>query len=87
MFGVDERELRDYEAFINGQARIAPGGNLKTFQAILDNAYGVYCFHNGKRALTRILHEEAQPFGVNPRHVVELWEVCPKFYPTNYNLR
>lgn len=83
MWGVDQRELRDYSIFVAGSSRLEPS-NQRQYQKILDNSYETYIREKGARALTKIIYDESPLFGVNPRHVVELWEVDPTFYPSNY---
>ncbi len=86
-FGVDDRELGDYLHFMAGRSRLSeiePIGTRRAYQMILDHAYDVYRDSFGRRSLTKIIYDESQLFGVNPRHVVEIWDLDPAFYPTHY---
>jgi len=86
-FGVDERELRDFIDFQSGRDKLAevePIGTRKAYQMILDQAYDVYHDINGRRSFNKIIFEQSPLFGVNARHVIELWETDPGFYPLHY---
>ncbi len=77
---VDARELRDYGAFVENQGQ-EPN---RTFQAILDDSYGLYGQAGGRLSFRNCIDRTAPLYGVNPRHVCERWEVDPTFYPTGY---
>ncbi len=79
-FGVDERELRDYAAFIEGISRAVDVTEIH----ILNAAYQAYCEHHGMRHINSFIEDTAPLYGVNPRHVTERWEVDANFYPTHY---
>lgn len=88
-WGVDERELRDYEDFIDGSSKLAsrewkyPGFG-RIAQHALDSAYTAYCEHNAIRHIRSFIEDAAPLYGLNPRHVTELWETDPTFWPTGY---
>jgi hypothetical protein len=82
-FGVDERELRDYLFFRAGQPN-PDDGSRKTFQAVLDDAYGHYVANRGRFGLRYHIELIAPFYGLKTRHVTELWETDPVFYPTGY---
>lgn len=77
---VDERELRDYIRFVAGNALPV----TKTEQYVLDEAYQLYCKNRGEIKLRACLDRIAPYYGLKARAVFELWETCPKFYPTGY---
>jgi hypothetical protein len=79
-FGVDPRELRDYVKFISGIGRERPS---HAYQHILDTAYAEYCRFSASVTLRHYIELEAPKWGINPRRVVELWEVDSTFLPTN----
>lgn len=80
LHGVDERELRDYSAFVDGKGMaIEP-----VSQEVLDDAYHNYCEDGAKLNIRAYISSSAALFGVNPRPVIELWEVHPLFYPSGY---
>ncbi len=79
-FSVDERELRDYCSFINNSC----GKPDRTFQRILDDAYEIYCLNKGDIGLRFCIDRVAGFYGKNPRHVMEEFEVNPRFLPTDY---
>lgn len=78
--GVDSRELRDYSAFFNQTPRTI----TKDEQAILDNAYNIYCLRNGDDSFVACIQDAASLWGVKARRVQELWDVARHFYPTVY---
>lgn len=80
LFGVDQRELRDYAAFVEGRVLDKP----KNFQRILDEAYELYCGEGGKNGLRPCIETIAKLWGVNARHVIEAFEIDANFYPTGY---
>ena len=80
-YGVDERELRDYEKWIMGSHQTA---NINQ-QAIIDHAYKDYCGRGGYRPFTLCLKVAAQLFGEAARPIIEKWEVDPRYFPSNYN--
>ncbi len=77
-FFVDERELRDYEDFING---ISKSVDVK-FQKVLDDAYWEYCAGGGAHNLTWCIDRMSKLYGVNPRHVNEKFETDVTFLPS-----
>ncbi len=77
-FGVDERELRDYEDFVNG---VSKPHDLK-FQKVLDDAYWEYCAGGGAHNLAWCIDRMGKLYGVNPRHVNERFETDPNFLPS-----
>jgi hypothetical protein len=86
-FAVDERELRDFIDFREGRNRLAeiePDGTRRAFQAILDQAYDVYCDTNGRKPFVQIIRDESRLFGIDGRQAVELWDVDPGLYPAHY---
>lgn len=86
-FAVDERELRDFIDFIEGRSRLAEiehVGTRRAFQAILDQAYDVYCDTNGRKPFSQVIRDESRLFGIDGRQAVELWDVDPAYYPTHY---
>ncbi len=88
-FGVDKRELRDYISFVSGRSRLAEiedNGTRRTYQGLLDQAYDVYRDIGGQRAFTKVIYEQAPIFGIDARPVVELWDIDPAFYPTQYRV-
>ena len=82
-FGVDPRELRDYIAFYEDKEPKLPD-NIKTMQAVMDEAYRRYCESGAERNIREYLAEAAPLYGLKARHVVELWEVGKSFYPQGY---
>jgi hypothetical protein len=80
--GVDERDLRDFISFVQGQTR--PYDNQKTFQAIIDEAYRYYVENQAKFSFTCEISLVAPRYGVNARHAMEHWEVDPNLWPTGY---
>ncbi len=88
-YGVDERELRDYEFFEAGiplKNRVS-GLKIPTYQHILDAAYEAYCQHSAIRHIRSFIEDMAPLYGVPARPIIELWEVCPDFYPSSYEYR
>jgi hypothetical protein len=85
-FSIDVREMRDYKDFVEGRSRFQDlsAQDKRTYQRILDHAYDHYLGHGGNKSFTKIIYDESQLFGVNARHIVELWEVDPGVYPTRY---
>lgn len=79
-WAIDPRDFRDFRAFWQGESF----GTSKTFQAILDGAYHLYQEHNAIRPIQRFIDDVAPLYGVNYRHVWEMWEVDPAFYPSDY---
>lgn len=79
-YGVDGRELRDYAAYVEK----THDPITRNMQACLDDAYSHYAFSHGERSFRFYVESMARLYGMNPRHVVEAWEVNPNFYPTNY---
>lgn len=77
-FGVDERELRDYENFVNGKSKPPD----KTFQKVLDDAYLEYCASKAGNDISFFIHRMAKLYGANGRAVNERWEVDPSFLPS-----
>lgn len=77
-YGIDERELRDYSAFIQGKGRIYP----PIWQEILDKAYDEYCRWNAKWPFHDYIIMAAKAYGLKPRPIKEAWEVDPLFYPS-----
>lgn len=84
MFSVDERELRDYIKFINKQP-VINSVESKVAQSIINSAYENYCASKAQESIQRYLEAFSRLFGVNPRHVVELWEIDRNYYPSGYN--
>lgn len=81
-YGVDERELRDYIAFFSHPwPKPDP-----TYQHIMDKAYGMYCDFNATNHIRFYLAIVAPFYRIKPRHVEELWETHPNYYPTGYTL-
>lgn len=79
---VDSRELRDYVAFRDGVSRGASANE----QQAMNEAYHLYCNELGKISIRKAIALQAPLWGLNPRHVQELWEVDPTFYPTDYKI-
>lgn len=79
-WGVDERELRDYESFVMGRNR----PYTSTDQQILNDAYTIYCTNGGDIAIRACISRVSWYYGRDPRAVTELWEVDPTFFPTGY---
>jgi len=85
--GVDARELRDYKDFVEGRSRLAevePIGTRRGYQMVLDQACDVYRDTAGKYSFNECIRSQSQLFGVNSRHVIEIWEVDPLAYPSHY---
>jgi hypothetical protein len=83
--GVDERELRDYAAFMEG--RPLGGGSIKDFlilDAILKDAAALYEASGGEHSLRHYLEKISPLWGRNPRPIVELYETDPTWYPEGY---
>lgn len=89
MFNVDERELRDYFEFVMWAVG-APqqddrfDSNDKLFRHILTDAYKLYCHSHGHTPLRTCLSRICPMFGVTTRHVIERWEIDPRFIPNGY---
>lgn len=79
-FRVDSRELRDYVRYWTFKWPPV----TKTEQAIIDDAYYSYCQRGGEQAFHAYLEHNSRFFGLNPRHVKELWELNPGFLPSGY---
>ncbi len=79
LYGVDPRELRDYTNWVNKTPRKAISAQQ---QAILDGAYELYLWQD-KSIQAQIRHVSSL-FGVKGRHIEELWDVRPDFWPTGY---
>jgi hypothetical protein len=84
MFNVDERELRDYEKFINGQSSMGDmsPSEKKVYQHILDCAYSMYDRFRAGDHIRTYIDSQARMYGVDGRKVIEMWEIDPTFYPT-----
>jgi hypothetical protein len=85
--GIDPREFRDYLDFVSGRSKFAelkPESTKRAYQKILDYAYDYYVASGGAKPISKIIYDESQLFGVNARHVVELWEIDASFLPTQY---
>ena len=85
-FGVDERELRDYEKFVNN---ISSFNDLHksekiVYQHILDNAYDMYDRFRARDNFRSYIEGAVKVYGIDARPVWELWEVSPDFYPSGY---
>lgn len=78
-WGVNVRELRDYTLWADKTPRKAVSAQE---QAILDGAYGLYCFH--PEPFQYHIRQAAPLFGVKGRPIEELWETHPSFYPRGY---
>jgi hypothetical protein len=85
-FGLDERELRDYRNWIERAQLVPICASKKTFQHILEAAHATYQNTGGSRHLRTYIEVHASRWGLTPRHVTELWEVDPTFFPLGYNL-
>lgn len=87
IMGVDERDIRDFMDFKAGRSRLMElqPSDRRQYQALLDQAYDVFRDTAGRKAFTQVIYDEGKLFGLNARHVVELWEVDPIFYPSHYN--
>ena len=79
-WGVDPRELRDFINFTIGKGDTPS----KAFQACLNDAYFEYCIEGAMRHIGFFIEKMAPFYGLNPRHVREMWEVDPEFYPKTY---
>ncbi len=86
MYGVDERELRDYCAFCE-EFTMLPLGSDHALWSIIDDAYSHYQGGNAKFGFRHYLESQTHYWGINPRRVTELWEVDPCYYPTGYQWR
>lgn len=82
-FGIDERELRDYVRFITKEKTIEPD-KQRAFQLLLDHAYRAYCRDKAQYHLREYVRYDYGLASLNPRAVVEAWEVDANFYPTGY---
>lgn len=83
--GVDERELRDYAAFVGAEPiSWESKSEARTYKAILDQSYARYKLYTGERSFRACIEEEAPLWGKEARPIVERWEVDPGFYPTGY---
>lgn len=84
LWNVSPREFRDYCSFLDEKVwpEVSP-----VFQSILDKAYGLYCDSNAEFPIQRFIQNLAPHYGKNYRHVWELWEVSPVFYPNDYPYR
>lgn len=80
-FGLDERELRDYISFVNHEPRMVGGSVGAAYQHASDLAYLIYCRAGGLFSFTKCLERAAPDYGIKPRHLTELWETDPTFYP------
>lgn len=83
MYGVDERELRDYRNFVE-KVNVVDLSVIWTYRAVLDDAYGHYCGEQGKRHIRSYIETIAPFYGLKGRQVVEAWETDSCFYPTGY---
>lgn len=82
LYGVDERELRDYSAFVEGKPISCD--NRNQFQSCLDEAYRDYCDGGAQHGIRHYIDILAPLYGLKARHVNELWDTDPTFYPTGY---
>lgn len=82
-WNVDERELRDYISF---WGRV-PKPVSKAQQHALDTSYLDYCANHGEESFRNCIFNVSKMYGIKPRHLHELWDTCPKFYPTGYTIR
>lgn len=82
-FGVDDRELRDYAAFRDGNP-LVPLAQMKGLQLALDDAYASYCADNAKRHISHYISSVAPLYRWKARHICELWETDQTFLPTGY---
>lgn len=79
-WNVSPREFRDFVNFWSGEGPpISP-----EYLSILTSAYNAYCEHSAIRPIQRFIADIAPLYGVNYRHVWEMWEIHPKFYPSDY---
>jgi len=86
-FGVEERDLRDYRDFVEGRSKLAevePIGTRRAYQGLLDHAYDVYCDTAAAYSFAVLINKESRLFGLNPRPVIELWEVSADAWPAHY---
>lgn len=86
-YQVDVRELRDFIDFQKGRSRLSeiqPVGTRRTYQMYLDHCYDVYNEAQGAKSWVKVMNDEARLWGVEARHVIELWEIDPSFYPSNF---
>jgi hypothetical protein len=80
MYGIDPRELRDYVAFKGNLGNpVSPND-----QDVLNDAYRHYCEDKAQLNLKAYITSSAKQLGANPRHVIELWEINPWFYPIGF---
>jgi hypothetical protein len=85
-FSLSEREFQDYIEFVEGESRHSKldGKKKQVFLEILNDAYRIYTHNLASKNIVFYIRQVAPLWGVNPRHVTEMWEVDPKFYPTGY---
>ena len=86
MFGVDERELRDYEKFVDNQSSMGDltKSEKAVYQHILDCAYSMYERFRAGEHIRTYVESQARMYGVDGRKVIEMWEIDPTFWPTGY---
>lgn len=82
LWNVSPREFRDYVKLRTMDFDLRDIS--KEFQSILDSAYRSYCIHNACRPIQRFIADFSPLYGKNYRHVWEMWEVNPVFYPNDY---
>lgn len=86
-WGVNRRELQDFSDFLNKRSRfseIEDNQTKRQFQGVLDQAFDMYRDTFGAKSFRSLIEDAALLFGVNGRHVAELWDIDPMWYPTQY---
>lgn len=89
-WNVDERELRDYEKFVEGYSRLYHSRlekfstKRKEYQAVMDEAYARYCENKASSHIGLFLAEIAPLYGIKRRYAQEIWEIDPLYWPTGY---
>ncbi len=82
-YGIDSRELRSYQHYLEGSAYFAEGQRPK-YQQMIDSAYEYYVSAKGNRSFSWCMEKIAKLYGHNPRRLKEAWDIMADFYPTNY---
>lgn len=84
LWGIRRRDFRDYARFYDQLERKTFDRQLASFQYILNQAYMFYCADEAAKPITRYIQVIAPLHGIKSRHVCEMWEVDPAFYPSDY---
>ena len=77
------RELADYISFVNGVSKFDGLANhgKQIVQLILDKSYHSF-LKDSSKPITHYIMMACRTLGAKPRPIIDMWELDPKFLPT-----